>query len=66
MMEQQSYLFYVYFSFKELIIKDEEGKTVYKTKFTIVTTKEEPPILDLRIEGEGFEVHQPPCALCTP
>lgn len=57
MMEQQSYFFYIYFSFKELIIKDEEGKTVYKTKFTIVTTKEEPPILDLRIEGEGFEVH---------
>jgi hypothetical protein len=57
MMEQQSYFFYVYFSFKELIIKDEEGKTVYKTKFTIVTTKEEPPVLDLRIEGEGFEVH---------
>jgi len=57
MMEQQSYFFYVYFSFKQLIIKDEEGKTVYKTKFTIVTTKEEPPILDLRIEGEGFEVH---------
>ena len=57
MMEQQSYFFYVYFSFKEIIIKDEEGKTVYKTKFTIVTTKEEPPILDLRIEGDGFEVH---------
>jgi len=57
MMEQQSYFFYVYLSFKELIIQDEEGKTVYKTRFTIVTTKEEPPILDLRIEGEGFEVH---------
>ena len=57
MMEKQSYFFYVYFSFQELIIKDEEGKTVYKTKFTIVTTKEEPPILDLRIEGGGFEVH---------
>jgi len=57
MMEQQSYFFYVYLSFKELIIQDEEGKTVYKTRFTIVTTKEEPPILDLRIEREGFEVH---------
>jgi hypothetical protein len=57
MMEQQSYFFYVYFSFKELVIKDEEGKTIYKTKFTIETTKEEPPILDLKIEGEGFEVH---------
>ncbi len=57
MMEQQSYFFYVYFSHEELIIKDEEGKTIYKTKFTIITTKEEPPILDLRVEGEGFEVH---------
>jgi hypothetical protein len=57
MMEKQSYLFYVYFSHKELIIEDEEGKVVYKTKITIITTKEESPILDLRVEGEGFEVH---------
>jgi len=57
MMEQQSYFFYVYFSHEELIIADEEGKTVYKTTFSITTTKDEPPILDLRIEGEGFEVH---------
>ncbi len=57
MMEQRSYLFYVYFSHKELKIVDEEGKTVYKTTVTIVTTKEEPPVLDLKIEGEGFEVH---------
>jgi hypothetical protein len=57
MMEQRSYLFYVYFSHKELKIVDEEGKTIYETTFKIVTTKEEPPILDLKIEGEGFEVH---------
>ncbi len=57
MMEQRSYLFYVYFSHQELKIVDEEGKTVYKTTVKIVTTKEEPPVLDLRIEGEGFEVH---------
>ncbi|MFW9827442.1 MAG: hypothetical protein ACFFEY_07625 [Candidatus Thorarchaeota archaeon] len=57
MMEQRSYLFYVYFSHKELKIVDEEGKTIYETTFTIVTTKEEPPVLDLKIEGEGFEVH---------
>jgi hypothetical protein len=57
MMEQRSYLFYVYFSHQELKIVDEEGKTVYKTTVTIVTTKEEPPVLDLKIEGEGFEVH---------
>jgi len=57
MMQQRSYLFYVYFSHKELKIVDEEGKTVYETTFTIVTTKEEPPILDLKIEGDGFEVH---------
>ncbi len=57
MMQQRSYLFYVYFSHKELKIVDEEGKTVYETTFTIVTTKKEPPILDLKIEGEGFEVH---------
>lgn len=57
MMEQKSYLFYVYFSHDELIIEDEEGKTVYKTSFTITTTKKEPPVFDLRIEGEGFEIH---------
>jgi len=57
MMEQRSYLFYVYFSHKELKIVDEEGKTVYETTFKIVTTKKEPPVLDLKIEGEGFEVH---------
>lgn len=57
MMEQRSYLFYVYFSHQELKIVDEEGKTVYKTTVTIVTTKKEPPVLDLKIEGEGFEVH---------
>jgi len=57
MMEQRSYLFYVYFSHKELKIVDEEGKTVYETTFRIVTTKEEPPVLDLKIAGEGFEVH---------
>ncbi|MBA7704508.1 hypothetical protein ES703_113322 [subsurface metagenome] len=57
MMEQRSYLFYVYFSHQELKIVDEEGKTIYKTTVTIVTTKKEPPVLDLKIEGEGFEVH---------
>ncbi|NVM37699.1 MAG: hypothetical protein HWN81_19050, partial [Candidatus Lokiarchaeota archaeon] len=57
MMEQRSYLFYVYFSHKELKIVDEEGKTIYETTFKIVTTKKEPPVLDLKIEGEGFEVH---------
>ncbi|MFX1376055.1 MAG: hypothetical protein ACFFA0_09605 [Promethearchaeota archaeon] len=57
MMEQRSYLFYVYFSHKELKIVDEEGKTIYKTTVKIVTTKKEPPVLDLKIEGEGFEVH---------
>ncbi|NHJ21829.1 MAG: hypothetical protein EAX91_12860 [Candidatus Lokiarchaeota archaeon] len=57
MMEQTSYLFYVYFSHKELKIIDEEGKTIFETSFVIKTTKKEPPILDLRVEGEGFEVH---------
>lgn len=57
MMEQRSYLFYVYFSHEELKIVDEEGKVVYKTTFKIVTTKKEPPVLELRIKGEGFEVH---------
>jgi len=56
-MEQSSYLFYVYLSHKELKIVDEEGKTVFETSFKIVTTKKEPPIVDLRVEGEGFEVH---------
>jgi len=57
MMEKKSYLFYVYFSHKELKITDEEGKTVYTTTIKIVTKKKEPPIMDLKIEGEGFEVH---------
>jgi len=57
MMEQSSYLFYVYLSHKELKIVDEEGKTVFETSFTIVTTKKEPPIVDLKVAGEGFEVH---------
>lgn len=63
MMEQQTYLFYVYLSHKELVIQDEEGKTVYETTFQIVTTKEKPPQLDLRIEGEGFEIHPIKCTL---
>jgi len=45
MMEKRSYLFYVYFSHKELKIVDEEGKTIYETTITIVTKKEEPPVL---------------------
>jgi len=57
MMEKTSYLFYVYFSHKELKIVDEEGKTIFETTFRIETTKKEPPIVDLRVEGEGFEVH---------
>ncbi len=57
MMEQTSYLFYVYFSHKELKIVDEEGKTIFETSFVIKTTKKEPPVVDLRVEGEGFEVH---------
>jgi len=57
MMEQTSYLFYVYFSHKELKIIDEEGKTIFETSFRIETTKKEPPIVDLKVEGEGFEVH---------
>ena len=57
MMEQTSYLFYVYFSHKELKIVDEEGKTIFETSFKISTTKKEPPILNLRVEGNGFEVH---------
>ncbi|MHA1931829.1 MAG: hypothetical protein ACW96X_04765 [Promethearchaeota archaeon] len=57
MMEQRSYLFYVYFSHEELKIVDEEGKTIYETTIKIITTKKEPPVLDLKIEGEGFEAH---------
>ncbi len=57
MMEQTSYLFYIYFSHKELKIINEEGKTVFETSFRIETTKKEPPIVDLKVEGEGFEVH---------
>ncbi len=57
MMEQTSYLFYVYFSHKELKIVDEEGKTIFETSFKISTTKKEPPILNLRVEGEDFEIH---------
>ncbi|MFX1382426.1 MAG: hypothetical protein ACFFBP_08250, partial [Promethearchaeota archaeon] len=57
MMEKKSYLFYVHFSHQELKIMDEEGKTVYTTTIKIVTKKKEPPIMDLKIEGEGFEVH---------
>jgi len=56
MMERQSYLFYVYFSHKELKIEDEEGKVIYETTFTITTTKEEPPQFKVKIEGEGFKV----------
>jgi hypothetical protein len=57
MMEQCSYLFYVYFSHEELKIEDEEGKVIYETKFTIETIKKEPPILDIKVGGDGFEVH---------
>ena len=57
MMEHRSYLFYVYFSHEELKIVDEEGKTIFKTSVKITTFKKEPPVLELRIEGEGFEVH---------
>jgi hypothetical protein len=57
MMEKKSYLFYVYFSHQKLVIADEEGKTVYTTTVKIVTKKKEPPVMDLRIEGESFEVH---------
>ncbi len=56
-MEQNRYLFYVYFSHEELKIEDEEGKTVYQTTITITTTKPTPPILNLRVQGENFEVH---------
>ncbi|TFF94018.1 MAG: hypothetical protein EU543_02265 [Promethearchaeota archaeon] len=57
MMEKKSYLFYVFLSHEELKIMDEEGKVVYETTVRIETKKKEPPVLDLRIEGEGFEVH---------
>jgi hypothetical protein len=57
MMEQTSYLFYIYLSHKELKIVDEEGKTVFETSFVIKTTKKEPPILNIRVEGDGFEAH---------
>ena len=57
MMEKTSYLFYIYLSHKELKIIDEEGKTIFETSFTIKTTKKEPPVLNIKVEGEGFEVH---------
>ena len=57
MMEEKSYLFYMYFSHEELKIEDEEGKVVFETHFTITTIKEEPPVLDIKVGGEGFEVH---------
>ncbi len=57
MMEKTSYLFYIHLSQKELKIETAEGKTVFQTTFTFVAKKEEPPILDLRVYGEGFEVH---------
>ncbi|MHA1105165.1 MAG: hypothetical protein ACTSPN_05525, partial [Promethearchaeota archaeon] len=57
MMEKTSYLFYIYLSHKELKIIDEEGKTIFETSFIIKTTKKEPPVLNIKVEGEGFEVH---------
>ncbi|MCJ7648306.1 MAG: hypothetical protein MUP85_06810 [Candidatus Lokiarchaeota archaeon] len=57
MMEKTSYLFYIYLSHKELKIMDEEGKTIFETSFIIKTTKKEPPVLNIKVEGEGFEVH---------
>jgi len=57
MMEKTSYLFYIYLSHKELKIMDEEGKTIFETSFTIKTTKKEPPVLNIKVKGEGFEVH---------
>ncbi len=57
MMEKTSYLFYIYLSHKELKIMDEEGKTIFETSFTITTTKKEPPVLNIKVEGEDFEVH---------
>ncbi|MEJ2276961.1 MAG: hypothetical protein P8Y70_04315 [Candidatus Lokiarchaeota archaeon] len=57
MMERRSYLLYVYFSHEELKIIDEEGKIIFRTTIKIETLKKEPPILNLKIEGKGFEVH---------
>ncbi len=57
MMEKTSYLFYIHLSQKELKIETSEGKVVYETTFTFVAKKEEPPVLELRVFGEGFEVH---------
>jgi len=57
MMEKKSYLFYVFLSHEELKIMDEQGKVIYETTVHIETKKKEPPILDISIEGEGFEVH---------
>ena len=57
MMEKTPYLFYVHLSQKELKIETEEGKVVYQTTFTFVAKKEEPPVLELKVYGEGFEVH---------
>lgn len=57
MMEKKSYLFYVFLSHEELKIMDDEGKVIYETTVHIETKKKEPPILDIHIEGEGFEVH---------
>jgi hypothetical protein len=57
MMEKTSYLFYIYLSHKELKIMDEEGKTIFETSFTIKTIKKEPPVLTIKVEGVGFEVH---------
>jgi len=56
-MEEKAYLFYVYISEKELLIIDEVGKTIYRTTFEIEITKPEPPLLNVRVFGEGFEVH---------
>ncbi len=56
-MQKQRYLFYVHLSHKKLQIQDEEGKVVYETTFRVVTTKPEPPKLDLKVEGKGFEIH---------
>lgn len=57
MMVKRPYLLYVHFSHKELKIQDEEGKVVFETHFVIETTKDEPPVVDLQVGGEGFEVH---------
>ncbi|MHA1148919.1 MAG: hypothetical protein ACTSR8_11835 [Promethearchaeota archaeon] len=57
MMAGQNYLFYIYFSHKELHIEVEEDKEVYETTFTITTTRDEPPMFKIRIKGKGFKVH---------